>query len=205
MYTNFYMYIYTHRRIITGIKQLDIKVGPFTYGELESVVRKIKNRKAEVWKTRQFEDILLRHCNAVYNQNPIDRWTKGCIIAFPKKDDLGLAQNYQGVTLTSIVAKIYNALLRNRIEHKIDNILRKNQNGFRRNRSTKSQILTIRRILEGLRAKNLQATILFVDFTKAFNSIHRGKMEQIPKENVAAIMMLYLSMGQIEQIMCTNK
>ena len=38
-------------------------------------------------------------------------------------------------------AKIYNALLRNRIEPKIDNILRKNQNGFRRNRSTTSQIL----------------------------------------------------------------
>ena len=28
-------------------------------------------------------------------------------------------------------------------------------------------------------AKNLEPTILFVDFTKAFDSIHRGKMEQI--------------------------
>ena len=96
-----------------------------------------------------------------------------------------------------IAAKIYNALLSNRIEPKIDNILRKNQNGFRRNRSTTSQILTIRRILEGVRPQNLQATILFVDFTKAFDSIHRGKMEQIllayglPKETVAAIMILY--------------
>ncbi len=42
-------------------------------------------------------------------------------------------------------------------------------------------------------AKNLQATLLFVDFTKAFDSIHRGKMEQIllayglPKETVAYI------------------
>ena len=52
-------------------------------------------------------------------------------------------------------------------------------NGFRRNRSTTSQILTIRRILESVRAKNLEVTILFVDFTKAFESIHRGKMEQI--------------------------
>ena len=100
-------------------------------------------------------------------------------------------------TLTSIAAKIYNALLRNHIEPKIDNILRKNQNGFRRNRSTTSQILTIRRILEGVWAKNLQATILFVDFTMAFDSIHRGKMEQIllahgvPKETVAAIRILY--------------
>ena len=96
---------------------------------------------------------------------------------------LGLAKNYRGITLKSIAAKIYNALLRNRIEPKIDNILRKNQNGFRRNRSTTSQISTIRRIFEGVRAKNLQATL--------------GKMDQIllaygiPKETVAAITILY--------------
>ena len=127
----------------------------------------------------------------------IERWTNGCILPFPKKGDLGLAKNYRGITLTSIVAKIYNALIRNRKEPKIDNILRKNKNGFRRNRSTTSQILTIRRILEGLRSKNLLATLLFVDFAKAFDSIHRGKMEQIllayglQKETVAAIMILY--------------
>ena len=115
----------------------------------------------------------------------------------PKKDDLRLAKNYRGITLTSIAVKIYNALLVSRIEPKIKNILRKNQNGFRRNRSTTSQILTIRRFLEGVRAKNRDATILFVDFTNSFNSIHTGKMEQIliayglPKETVAAIMMLY--------------
>ena len=45
--------------------------------------------------------------------------------------------------------------------------------------------------------KNRQATLIFVDFTKAFDSIHRGKMEQIllaygiPKETVAAITILY--------------
>ena len=126
----------------------------------------------EVWKTRQFDDILLRHCNAVYNQNTIDRWTKG------------LAKNYGGITLISIAAKIYYAQLGNRREPKIEKILRKNQSGFRR-------------ILDGVRAKNLEATILFVDFSKALDSIHRGKIEQIllayslPKETVAAIMMLY--------------
>ena len=115
-------------RIIS--KQLDIKLARFTQEGLDSVLRKIKNRKAagldeippEVWKTRKFNDILLRHCNAVYNQNPIDR----CILPFPKKGDLRLVKNYRGITLTSIVAKIYNALRHNRIEPKIDNILRKN-------------------------------------------------------------------------------
>ena len=108
----------THEPIMRIIsKQLDKKLGTFTL-ELDSVLRKMKNRKAagldeippEVWKTRQFDDILFQHCNAVYNQH---------------------------------------------------------------------------------------ATTLFVDFMKAFDSIHRGKMEQIlltyglPKETVTAIMMLY--------------
>ena len=78
----------THEPITRIIsKQLDIKLRQFTQEELDSVLRKIKNRKAagldeislEVWKTRQFDDILLRHCNAVYNQNTIDRWTRRCI------------------------------------------------------------------------------------------------------------------------------
>ena len=60
-----------------------------------------------------------------------------------------------------------------------------------------SQILTIHRIHEGVRAKYVEETIFFVDFAKACDFIHRGKMEQIllanglPKETFAAIMMLY--------------
>ena len=62
---------------------------------------------------------MLRHCNAVYNQNTIDRWIEGHILPFPKKGDLGIAKNFRGITLTSIAAKIYNALIRNRIEPKM--------------------------------------------------------------------------------------
>ena len=60
-----------------------------------------------------------------------------------------------------------------------------------------SEILTSFGILEGVRAKPLEAKILFVEFTKAFESFHRRKMGQIllayglPKETVAAIIMLY--------------
>ena len=155
-------------RIIS--KQLDIKLEQFTQEELDSVLRKIRNRKAaglneippEVWKTREFDDILLQHCNAVYNQNTIDRWTKRCILSFPKKSDLKLAKNYQGITLTSIAAKIYKALLSNCIEPKIVNILRKNKNVFQRNRSMTSKILTIHQILEGVRAKNLDNIICWL-------------------------------------------
>ena len=122
---------------------------------------------------------------------------KGCILPFPKKSHLEIAKNYQGITLTSIAAKVYNALLCNSIKPKIENIRRKNTNGFRWNRSTVSRIFTINLILEGVHAKNIETTISFVNFTKAFDSVYRIDMEQIllayalSKETVATIMMLY--------------
>lgn len=184
---------------------LDIKQGNFSYDELDKVLKSLKNKKAagldgippEVWKTRQFDSILLELCNKVYYGQTIEKWTKGCILPFPKKGDLGVTKNYRGITLTAIAAKIYNAMLHNRICPEIENILRKNQNGFRKSRSTVSQILTVRRIIEGVKSRNLEAVLLFVDFSKAFDSIHRGKMEQIllaygiPNETVKAVMMLY--------------
>ena len=124
--------------------QLDIKLGQFTQEELDVVLTKLKTRKAigldelppEVWKTRKFNDLLLWYCNAVYNQNTIERWTKICISPFSKKGDFRIAKNYRGITLTSIVAKIYIARLINHIEPEIEKILWKNQNGFWRKGST---------------------------------------------------------------------
>ena len=72
----------THEPITKIINnQVNTKPGQFKHEELDSVRRKIKSRKAarlyeippEVWKTREFDGILLQHCNAVYNQNTIDR------------------------------------------------------------------------------------------------------------------------------------
>ena len=97
----------------------------------------------------------------------------------------------------SILFKVLTLNVANGIEPKIEKNLRKNQIGFRWNQSTTSQIQIIRQIFQGVRAKSLGATHLFVDYFKAFNSICRGEMEQIllpyglPRETVAAIMILY--------------
>lgn len=48
--------------------------------------------------------------------------------------------------------------------------------GFREGRSTTSQILALRRIIEEVKLNNLSAVITFIDFKKAFDSIRRGKM-----------------------------
>ena len=79
---------------------------------------------------------------------------------------LSITKNYRVITLTEIAAKIYNLILLNMIRLEIDPILRKNQNGFRTNRLTTGQILTIRCILEEVKSKNLPLTLFFIDFSK---------------------------------------
>ena len=69
-------------------------------------------------------------------------------------------------------------MLLNRIRPNIEVILRKNQNGFRQNRSTTGQILKIQCIIEGVKSKNLLAILSIVNFAKAFDSIHRGKINE---------------------------
>ena len=47
------------------------------------------------------------------------------------------------------------------------------KNSFQRNQSIKLKILMIHQIIKGVCAKNLEAILLFIDFFKAFDSIHR--------------------------------
>ena len=121
-----------------------------------------------------FDDLLLRNCNAVYNQKTME----SLYPLFLKKRDLEIAKIYRDITLNSIAAILNNGLLLNQIEPETERILWKNQNVFWRNRSATSQIVTTRRIV-GIWAKIQEATLLFVDFSKAFDSIHTGKKEQM--------------------------
>ena len=79
----------------------------------------------------------------------------------------------------------------------MEKILKRNQNGFKEGRSTIVQTLTVRRIIEGVKARQIPATLLLADFSKVFDSVHRWNMEKIllaygiPKEIVTAIMILY--------------
>ena len=119
------------------------------------------------------------------------------IIPITKKGDLCLGTNYHVISIISLVAKTYNSMIINRIRPHLIGHLRENKNIFRSGRTTKNQILVIRRQIEGVKDKNLEVIIIFINFMKAFNTIHRGNMLTIlkaygiPEELVTAIIMMY--------------
>ena len=167
---------------------LNIETGPFTREELHLAKKQIVEGKAhgddgispEVMKRVDIDDIILQFCNEALSDGPIpEQWKLSNIIPVPKKGDLTKTDNYRGISLTSIVSKTLNRMLLNRIKPSLEEILRDNQNGFRPGRSTTSHIIALRRIIEGAKAKNLKATIVFIDFKKAFDSVHRGLLMKI--------------------------
>ena len=58
-------------------------------------------------------------------------------------------------------------------------MLRKEQAGFRENRSTIDQIFTLRNILEQVNEWNATLYTHFIDYEKAFDSIHRERLWNI--------------------------
>ena len=63
-------------------------------------------------------------------------WSLSNIIPVPKSGDLSKPDNYRGISLTCVIAKMYNRMILNRMRSAIDPWLRTNQNGFREGRST---------------------------------------------------------------------
>ena len=124
-------------------------------------------------KTGCMNEELLNGCNKTYLCDAPNCWLQGAILPVSKKRDLSIASNYRRITLSSSASKIYNKMLLNRILPILDEKLRTNQDGFRPGRSTLAQILTLRRIIEGVKSKTLPAVMIFVDFHKAFDSNHR--------------------------------
>ncbi|KAJ8347957.1 hypothetical protein SKAU_G00265460 [Synaphobranchus kaupii] len=119
--------------------------------------------------------------NISSRQSPVVATLSSGIVAVPKSGDLSKPDNYRGISLTCVIAKMYNRMILNRIRGAIDPYLREDQNGFREGRTTVAQIFALRRIIEEVKRNNLTAVLCFVDFRKAFDSIHRGVMMKILK------------------------
>ena len=90
-----------------------------------------------------------------------------------KKGAKSQTENYRPVSITSHLTKVFERLIRGRIADHLDNwdLHCENQHGFRRGRSTMTQLLThIDFVLSELCA-NREVDIIYLDFSKAFDRV----------------------------------
>ena len=115
-------------------------------------------------------------------------WAKAIIVPIHKKGDIHLVDSYRGISLLSIVSKCYTSILNTRLYNWLeenDKIVEM-QAGFNRNYSTTNQIFNLYAIAQKcLSKKGQKLYVAFVDFKKAFDSVHYDKLLQaMQKEGV---------------------
>jgi len=106
-------------------------------------------------------------------------WKKGVIIKLPKKGSLKDCNNWRGITLLSTPGKVFSRVLLNRLQDAVDCTLWDEQAGFRKGRSCTEQIFTLRNITKQSLEHQQDLIINFIDFKKAFDSVHRPSLRKI--------------------------
>jgi len=92
-----------------------------------------------------------------------------------KKGNQGLAENYRPVALTSHVSKVFEKIVRAKIQNHLEenNLYNNNQHGFRKGRSCLSQLLQhTERLIHYLENGN-NIDVIYLDFSKAFDRVDR--------------------------------
>ncbi|KAK3095343.1 hypothetical protein FSP39_013497 [Pinctada imbricata] len=109
-----------------------------------------------------------------------ENWRIGQISALFKKGDRKLASNYRPVSLTSIIGKTMEKLIRNKItEHmNTNNLFSDRQYGFIGGRSTALQLLTVLDIWTDALDHQEQIDAIYMDFMKAFDKVPHGRLVQ---------------------------
>ena len=85
--------------------------------------------------------------------------------------DSRLLSNYRPISLTNISYKIFASMLQHKLQRHLDPRVRDRQFGFRKNRSTTQPIHITRRLLEVFERQNSPFHTLFIDWSKAFDSV----------------------------------
>lgn len=94
-----------------------------------------------------------------------------------KKNECG---NYRGISLLSVAGKVFARVLLNRLEKFICSpVLPETQCGFRAGRGTTDMIFTARQIIEKCIEHRLDLFQVFIDLTKAFDTVNREALWKI--------------------------
>ena len=114
-------------------------------------------------------------CVAWRNEKVPQDWMQGLVFPLHKDGDDRDPMNYRGITLLSIVGKVYNRVLGNRLmlfaERERGGIVEE-QGGFRPGRGTEHQIFIL---TELLRARTQKTTYTaFIDVKKAYDTVWRN-------------------------------
>ena len=100
---------------------------------------------------------------------------------YKNKGDRACCDNHRGISLLSIAGKVLARLILNRLIKHIDSIglVPESQCGFRSQRGTADMVFALRQLQEKCKLQNQDLYLVFIDLTKAFDTVNRDGLWQI--------------------------
>ncbi|KAI8493649.1 hypothetical protein Bbelb_285700 [Branchiostoma belcheri] len=120
----------------------------------------------------------------------ITAWNSGCVpqqwkdsdlvSIYKKKGDRASCSNSRGISLLSCAGKVLARILLLRLINTVsEDVLPESQCGFRKDRSTTDMIFVARQIQEKCREQHQDLYMVFVDLTKAFDTVNRPLLWEV--------------------------
>ena len=107
---------------------------------------------------------------------PFD-WVCACIVPlFKGKGDKYECSNYRGISLLSVVGKVYGRILINRIRDMTVNAIMDVQGGFLKGRGCTDQVFVIRQVCEKYMSRGKNVYFAFMDLEKAYDRVDRDAL-----------------------------
>ena len=155
-----------------------------TLAEVQKIVKRLKNGKAA--GTDKIVNEILRYggdnmnqalwqlCKLMFEKEKVpDEWLEGIIFPIYKDSDRRDPLNYRGITLLSVVSKVYTSIINERLTRwcEKNNIIVEEQGGFRHGRGCVDKLFVLAGILN--KRRKLQTYCCFIDLKKAFDRVWR--------------------------------
>ena len=149
---------------------------PFSRDEISKVVCKSKTNKApgidgivyDVLKNELTTDLLTTFFNLCFETHRVPEiWVQALIYPIPKSstNDPRVPLNYRGISLLSVISKLYTTALNVRLNNytETDGYIVNEQNGFRPDRSCLDHIFVLKNVLRIRNELNTQTFCAFID------------------------------------------
>ena len=143
--------------------------------------------------------VLLKLCTQIWSSlSWPDAWKKQEIVMIHKSGNTKECTNHRTISLLSHASKVLLIIILKRMRAKIEHELPDEQAGFRRGRGTADMLVALQILIEKTLEVDGQAFVVFIDYSKAFDSISQTQLFDIlseigfPKYLISLLEALYI-------------
>lgn len=181
---------------ISELRGKELLVKPISIQEVKVFIRNMRNKKAPgldnisaiILKSLKniHTEFLTKLINTMFNTGYIPKeWKKGVIKLLYKDGSTTDPMNYRPITLLKLPYKILCGIMNSRLIQylEMNNLISKQQSGFRNNRQTSDNIIALINVIEDAKKEGKEIHLTYLDFSKAYDSTEHICILQTAEHN----------------------